>query len=192
MEINRPNILTDPDAFYQFRISAGELYGRNPYLLRITLCDIAKTLPALGGLIENEIDALLDAPPDQQKFILREITKVAASNFEFSAALRQHAESFALQFCADFVATFNKITGSEVLFVCGRPYFQKMREAQANTGNSLVHARYSRASRPSKPRPTCARFRRTYDLHVSTMTDMVRRGKSNRLRWGILSCRYRD
>ena len=94
MEINRPNVLTDPGAFYQFRISASELYDRDPYLLRITLCDIAKMLPAPGGLIENEIDALLDVPPDQQKFILREITKVAASNFEFSAALRQHAESF--------------------------------------------------------------------------------------------------
>jgi len=143
MEINGPNVFTDPDAFYQFRISAGELYSHDPHFLRITLNDIAKTVPALGSLIENEIDALLNAPREQQKFILDEITKVAASSFEFSAPLRQHAESYASQFCADFVAAFNKTAGRKVLFVCGRPYFQIMREAQAlrkqGFSTALVH-----------------------------------------------------
>jgi hypothetical protein len=143
MEISGPNVFTDPDAFYQFRISDGDLNCADPHLLRFTLNQIAKTVPELGALIANDIDAILNAPPEQRKIILGEIAKFAASSSEFSAPLTEHASSYALQFCAGFVSAFNDIPGNKVLFVCGRPYFQIMREARAlrkrGFSTALVH-----------------------------------------------------
>jgi len=129
--VDTPNIFENPPAFYEFKINSGELSAKYPDLLKRTLFEISRNVPALSELIKDNIDFIFGLPECFRKDLLNNISIVASANKLGTEALKEFAKSYADVHCRIFISEFNATPGRKILFITGVPSGQILREARA-------------------------------------------------------------